>query len=140
MESLSQKSTLIVGSCARRDCDREYSCWAVMQFHIHHWKALTLRIPEWYVFKWVTPEKLEKLAFFSNPLISFALSHAHFSHLVCFWVCIGQNFFKLKKAVTFLLLYLKLFEKYILTCKNRNFYSKSYFWLINLVILMVGSL
>ena len=32
----------------------------VMTSDIHHWKALTLRNPEWYGTKYVTPGKLEK--------------------------------------------------------------------------------
>ena len=88
----------------------------------------------------VTPEKLEKLAFLSNPLMIFALSHAYYSHSVCFECALVRIFFKLWKAVTFLLLCLKLIWKYIFTLKNRSFYPKVWFWLINWCILMVGPL
>ena len=70
-----------------------------MQCHIHHWKALTLRIPEWYVFKWVTPENLEKLAFSWNPLMIFALSHAPYIQSISIFLSVHcSEFFEALNA------------------------------------------
>ena len=45
-----------------------------------------------------------------------------------------------ERQLHFLLLCLKLIWKYIFTRKNRSFYPKGWFWLINWCILMVGPL